>query len=120
MGICEGVRIIGGFHGYWFDVMTQLRRSKPSLLYILRSYYNTPYLAHSKYLDSLKKILPYYEEQLIQASSNNGIFPTVSCVAFALAISFKFLSTGAGTCFGMCKIIIEAEFLVCSLAQIST
>lgn len=33
VAICEGVRIVGGFHGYWLDVMTQLRRSKPSLLY---------------------------------------------------------------------------------------
>jgi len=37
VAICEGVRIIGGFHGYRLDVMTQLRRSKPSLLYLLWS-----------------------------------------------------------------------------------
>jgi hypothetical protein len=29
--------IVGGFHGYRLDVMTQLRRSKPSLLYLLWS-----------------------------------------------------------------------------------
>jgi ribosomal protein L30/L7E len=37
VAICEGVRIVGGFHGYRLDVMTQLRRSEPSLHYLLWS-----------------------------------------------------------------------------------